>query len=337
MSPELEATDTMWAEEASGSAGPARAHGADRRRPDAAGDLATLFRAEPMFARAVAGYDRFQVDGYVRWAEDELAAADRERERLLARHLRTLASLEEAEQLLAHSPAGGELLQLSRPIGSLLAAAADEASTIRAQARAALDAATASAEQVLARAERVLADAGAQAQRVLAQASAEAAEAATEAGRVLADAEATRARARAAVEARLAEVGALAQRAAADAEDTRRRAAAEAATALLQARDEVVRRLGAGRDQRRRADDVAAATRDRLDRQAADRRAALLADVAGLERRRAALRAEVQELSVRLAAQVSAPVGAPAAPRVGLFLRRHLERFGRRPGTLRTR
>ena len=41
-----------------------------------------------MFGRAVAGYDRFQVDTYVRWAEDELATADREREHLMALYLR---------------------------------------------------------------------------------------------------------------------------------------------------------------------------------------------------------------------------------------------------------
>src|SRR5215203_2246303 len=77
-----------------------------RSRPPLSGDLLTVFRAAPMFRRAVAGYDRFQVDTYVRWAEDELATADREREHLLERHLRTRAALEQAQKLVSHSPAG---------------------------------------------------------------------------------------------------------------------------------------------------------------------------------------------------------------------------------------
>src|SRR4051794_12811672 len=67
----------------------------DERRPNVSGDLPPVFQAAPMFRRAVAGYDRFQVDTYVQWAEDELATADREREHLLARHLHTQAALQE--------------------------------------------------------------------------------------------------------------------------------------------------------------------------------------------------------------------------------------------------
>ena len=52
---------------------------AGRTRPNVSGDLPTVLQAAPMFRRAVAGYDRFQVESYVQWAEDELAAADRER------------------------------------------------------------------------------------------------------------------------------------------------------------------------------------------------------------------------------------------------------------------
>ena len=89
-----------------------------------------------MFRRAVVGYDRFQVDTYVRWAEDELATADREREHLVARVVRTQADLEESRQLLSHSAAGGEFLQVSRRIGALLATAADEAEGLRADAEA---------------------------------------------------------------------------------------------------------------------------------------------------------------------------------------------------------
>src|SRR4051812_5482827 len=56
----------------------------ERRRPNVSGALPTILQAAPMFRRVVVGYDRFQVDTYVRWAEDELAAADHEHEHLLA-------------------------------------------------------------------------------------------------------------------------------------------------------------------------------------------------------------------------------------------------------------
>ena len=71
----------------------------DNRRPTVSGDLPSVLQAPPMFRRAVLGYDRFQVDTYVQWAEDELATADREREHLVARHLRVQADLEESRQL----------------------------------------------------------------------------------------------------------------------------------------------------------------------------------------------------------------------------------------------
>ena len=83
---------------------------ADRERPVLSGDLPTVLEAAPMFRRAPLGYDRFQVDTYVRWAEDELATADREREHLLARQLRTQAALDEATQLLPHSSSAAEFL-----------------------------------------------------------------------------------------------------------------------------------------------------------------------------------------------------------------------------------
>src|SRR3954447_17817011 len=87
-----------------------------RARPNVSGDLPTMLDAAPMFRRAVVGYDRFQVDTYVRWAEDELATADREREYLIDRYVRMQAELEESRQLLSHSPSGGEFLQVSRRI-----------------------------------------------------------------------------------------------------------------------------------------------------------------------------------------------------------------------------
>src|SRR3954447_20614820 len=121
-----------------------------RARPNVSGDLPTMLDAAPMFRRTVAGYDRFQVDTYVRWAEDELATASREREHLMAAHLRTRAALDEANELLTHSAGGGELLQASRRIGSMLATAADEAADMHAEAQAARTAAEAEAERLVA-------------------------------------------------------------------------------------------------------------------------------------------------------------------------------------------
>src|SRR5688572_24760516 len=121
----------------------------DSRRPNVSGDLPTVFRAAPMFRRAPIGYDRFQVDTYVQRAEDELASAEREHEHLVARHLRTRADLEEARELLARSSGGAEMLRLSRRIGSMLATAADEAESMRAEAEACRTAAAAEAKRKL--------------------------------------------------------------------------------------------------------------------------------------------------------------------------------------------
>src|SRR5690242_19508391 len=63
----------------------------DRRRPTLSGDLREMFRHAPVFRRRPNGYDRFQVDTYVRWAEEEIAAAGHEREVVLQRHARLRA------------------------------------------------------------------------------------------------------------------------------------------------------------------------------------------------------------------------------------------------------
>jgi cell division septum initiation protein DivIVA len=274
----------------------------DRVRPNVSGDLATVFHAGPMFRRAVAGYDRFQVDSYVRWAEDELATADSEREHLLARHLRAQAALEEARQLLSHSSGGGEFLGVSRRIGSMLAAAADEAESMRAEAEADRSLASAQAERTVADAERVLADAEVAAGRLIAEATIRAEEMTAEAGRIVAEAEQAGRDARAESVARLAEVRAIEQRAAEHAAQIRRQAMDEAMGARVQAREDVVRMLSTGREERRRADDEAAGIRERQDRDTAARRSALVAEVADLERRQAALRAELDRAAEPVAA-----------------------------------
>ncbi|MGY1770896.1 hypothetical protein [Blastococcus sp. SYSU D00813] len=286
-----------------------------------AGDLADVLGAAPMFARAVAGYDRFQVDTYVRWAEEELATAEREREHLMARHLRLQAELDEARTLGAHSAGGGELLRVSRRIGALLADAADQAEDIRAEARAERDAAGAAADELRAEASRALADAHRRSAALTAQAAAAAARTTAEADRVLAAARAAQDRAGAEAAARLAEVRWCERRAADDAAEVRRRAAGDAAAALLVARAEVVALHGTGREQRRRADEQAAAARERLDREAAARRSALLAEVAALEERRAALRD-----------QLPAPAAVPPGGGLTAWLGRLRDLRPARPG-----
>ena len=266
-------------------------------RPNVSGDLPTVLEAAPMFRRTVVGYDRYQVDTYVQWVEDELATAGRERQHLETRHLRTLAALEEAERLLAHSPAGAGFLQVADRIGALLAAAADEAEGLRADAQADRAAAAAEAERRLDRAEQLLADARAEASAVVARAAAEAERMAAEARSVVDRAERTLAAAGAEAQARLEAVRRAELQAGERSARVRQDALAEASAARLQARTEVVAMLEAARAQRRQADAAAAATRQRLDDQAAARRTALRAEVRELERRRSTLRAEVDLLA----------------------------------------
>ncbi|MGY1779932.1 hypothetical protein [Geodermatophilus sp. SYSU D01036] len=274
-----------------------RPTGPERPRPNVSGDLPTVLEAGPMFGRAVAGYDRFQVDTYVQWAEDQLATADREREHLVTRLLSTRAALDEARAQLGHSSGGGEFLQLSRRIGSMLAAAADEAEGMRAEGEAAWVAASEQAERVVARAQRTLADAEAEADRTAAAAAAHGAECAARAARLLDDAERSAAATRAEAAARLDEVRAAERRAAADADRVRQRAEEDAAAVRVRARADVVAMLATGREERRRADAEAAAIRERLDREAVTRRAALVAELADLGRQRAALGAELDLLT----------------------------------------
>ncbi|MGY1717570.1 MULTISPECIES: hypothetical protein [unclassified Blastococcus] len=307
------ATQDQSAVEVIGSAPPA-----ERTPPNVSGDLPTIFRAAPMFGRALAGYDRFQVDTYVQWAEDELATADREREHLLARCLQTQAALDDARQLLDHSAGGGEFLRLSDRIGSMLAAAADQAEGITAEAEALRATARRQADELTARAEAELADARARAGETIADAATRAQAMVAAAQRVVDDAEQARRDAAAEAEARAAAARAVEQRAADQAARLGEQAAADVAHLRVQGRDEVVRMLATARAERRRADDEAAALRDRLDAQAAERRAALLADVTELERRRSDLETELR----RTAGSIALPTERPEATAPGRFLGR---------------
>jgi hypothetical protein len=284
-------------------------------RPTLSGDLPTLFQAGPMFRRVPVGYDRFQVDTYVQWAEEELATAERERERLLTRHVETRAALDEARGLLTHSAGGAELVRVSGRIAAMLAAAADEAHTMRVEADAEAAAASAAAEATLADAREALAGAAAEAQRTIAEATAEAEELVAAAGRIVDDAELTRSEARIEVEARLAKIAVLELRAADAADQVRRQALEDVAAARLHARAEIAAMLVTAREERRRADEAAVAARTRLDVEAGARRVALLAEVEELEHRRAVLRAALKRQARR----------TPEPARPGL--RDHLDRL----------
>ncbi|WP_104525230.1 hypothetical protein [Blastococcus atacamensis] len=282
----------------------------DPERPNVAGDLAGLMGSAPMFRRAVAGYDRFEVDTYVRWAEEELASAERAHEHLLVRHLNTVTALDDARALLDHSSDGRELLGTSQRIGTLLAAAADEAEGIRTEARAEARAERAAAAEAAARlsaeAARVLAEAGEEAARAVAAAAAEAGELLADARRAVEDAERTAAGLRTEAERHLARAQLTERTAERDVAVLRQQAADQITDARVHARGEIVRMLDIGREQRRRADEATADERRRLDLSAATRRTALLTEIEALEARRATLRAEVE------AAAVASAVAPPA-------------------------
>ena len=304
-------------------------HPSDRRHPNVSGDLPTVLDSAPMFRRAVLGYDRFQVDTYVRWAEDELTTADRERRHLEARHLATRAALDEAELLLSHSSSGGEFLQVSRRIGALLASAADEAESMRAAAQADRSAASVRAQRLAEHAERLLAAAEAEAGRTVLAAATRADALEDRARRAVAEAEQVLTDAGAEAAARLETVRVTEQRAAEQAAQVRREAVADASAALLRARHEVVALLAAGREERRRADAGALATRERLDDEALARRTFLLAEVDSLEQRRSALQAEIERLATASAARTR--------PRLDIRLRQLPQTFRWRSRSLRAR
>ncbi|CAA9238311.1 MAG: Exonuclease SbcC [uncultured Blastococcus sp.] len=295
----------------------------DRARPNVSGDLPSVLEVGPMFRRAVAGYDRFQVDTYVRWAEDELVAADRERAHLVARQLESEAALAEARTLLSHSAGGAEYVLASQRIGSMLASAADQAETIRAAAENHRSVARAQAEVIAADARRVLAEAESGATQLLTEAAAQVAAMTDEARRVLAEAERAGREVRAEADGHLAQARAVETLALEQAERIRRQALEDAGAARLAARAEVVRMLETARAQRRRTDAEASAVRDGAERDAATRRAALLAETAQLEQRRETLRAELET--------VPEPVVASSGA-LYLHARAYLERIQGRLG-----
>jgi cell division septum initiation protein DivIVA len=98
------------------------------------GDLDGLLDTRPVFRTRVNGYDRLQVDNYVTWAEEELAAARRAGDHLLARFAVCAAELAEFRRQPVHgpapTPANPDLAAVSERVREILQLASDEAADI---------------------------------------------------------------------------------------------------------------------------------------------------------------------------------------------------------------
>jgi cell division septum initiation protein DivIVA len=208
----------------SGGTDPQPSGGTAGPRPDVTGGLDGLLSTAPCFRTQVRGYDRFQVDNYVAWAESELATGRREIDHLLATYGVCSAELEISRRLLAQAPRGvdvsavsdrvREMLQLaSDEATAMIDAAREEADRLVAEARVEADArlrkaheikelAAETADEMLDHARRERADAA----TVLQRARAEAVRATTERDRLTAEA-AEAAERLAAVQAELADLG----------------------------------------------------------------------------------------------------------------------------------
>jgi hypothetical protein len=122
--------------------------------PAYSGDLDGLLDTRPVFRTRVNGYDRLQVDNYVTWAEEELAAARRAGDHLLARFAVCAAELAEFRRqppvpmpapAPAPAPANPDLAAVSERVREILRLAADEAADI-------IEAATEEADAIVAEA-----------------------------------------------------------------------------------------------------------------------------------------------------------------------------------------
>jgi cell division septum initiation protein DivIVA len=207
--------------------------------PSRTGGLDGLLTTGPIFHARLHGYDRLEVDNYVAWAESELVTALRETEHLLARYGACVAELEISRRLLAQTPQGRDLSQVSDRVRDILRLAADEATSMVACA-------TEEAEQILAGARLEADERLRKAHRVK-----EAAAATADEMRELAERD--RAEAAALLERSRAEAASMVG----DATAERDRLAAEAA----QAREQLTAVRAEAEDVRRQRDDALAALR----------------------------------------------------------------------------
>ncbi|MDP5181986.1 hypothetical protein QOZ88_04995 [Blastococcus sp. BMG 814] len=270
----------------------------------ATGGLGVLLDHGPSFRGSVRGYDRVQVDNYVAWAENELAAAQREREHLLDRVVACGTELEISRRLLAEQPVGRERPAVSARVGEVLRLAEDqaaqvldaaeaEAAQLRADARLEADARLRKAHEIKELAIDVADQLRVNAQRDRAEGAAALEQAQVEAAELLRIASAER--------DRLAEEGA----------GERDRLAAEAAAE----RDRLAAEAAAERE--------AAAEQARRDRAAADdaagaHLATVRAEVEDLCRQRDQARESLRCLTDRIGAALQA-VGVPPAEELALL------------------
>jgi chromosome segregation ATPase len=113
------------------------------RPPNLGGDLEQVLDHRPLFRRRHRGYDRFQVDNYVAWAEGEVDAARRQCDLLLERYGACVAELTVAQRAPVAAPTTGvvsqrlgEMLRLaSQEADAVVAAGVDEAERIVAEGR----------------------------------------------------------------------------------------------------------------------------------------------------------------------------------------------------------
>ncbi|CCG03891.1 DivIVA domain-containing protein [Blastococcus saxobsidens] len=278
--------------------------GSDARAPRPVGGLETLLDHRPAFRGAVRGYDRLEVDNYVAWAEEELSAAQREREHLLDRVIACGTELEISRRLLAEQPVGRERPLVSAQVSEVLRLAEGQAAQV-------LDAADAEAAQVRAEA-RLEADARLRKAHEIKELAIEVAD------QLRVDAQRDRAEGAAVLEKAEADATAILEKAQTDAAELLRAAAAE--------RD---RMAAAGAAERAALDEQAAAERAALAEQAqrdraaddgaaAARLAAVRSEVEDLCRQRDQARESLRSLTDRIGAALQA-VGVPPADELVLM------------------
>jgi colicin import membrane protein len=104
--------------------------GVPLHRPNLRGDLDSVLEFMPSFRIGLRGYDRWQVDSYVAWAEREIRTARRACDELAARFGANAAELERARRQLAWSDAGRDTVEVGDRITRMLELAADEAGAL---------------------------------------------------------------------------------------------------------------------------------------------------------------------------------------------------------------
>jgi colicin import membrane protein len=259
--------------------------GVPLRRPNLSGDLDSVLEFVPNFRIGLRGYDRWQVDSYVAWAEREIRAARRTCDELATRFGANAAELERVRRQLTWSEGDRGVVQDAGRIVRMLELAADEAA-----ARTAAGAVEADhiVEEARSYATAMLRRAG-EVEDAAAVANEEAARSRTEAAAALEQAGSDAAQLRTAA---AAEVAGLATAAAADRDRLDREAAEE--------RDRLDREAAQRRD---RLDAEAAQERDRLNRTAAETRHRLAAEATRVRDR---LDAEAAALRERQAQEAAA-------------------------------